>query len=342
MTEVIVPSPDGGKKKKIFLFFVCVLVLFGCGLLYFYIVSVRNLREASIEKQGFIPVPTGPIEEISPWSETSDMVLDDPPLPTQEDLDTLYRRVSQSIIERDYDGFKNLASSELVWNIDHPKVLLGETAEGLIVWESRGLTGEENFNLHAPYSTRNKAPPIEDIDPTKVEEVASSKEPDGYLLDNTQGKTFLVRDAPWKYRVMLYYALKSYNGDTGSGKVVFVYDQDHWAYDGEWWEIVPHGSARTAGDSENTGATSRTIAIDQKTGRCTPVTLTVRSGDRLVWKNITGMIYSVSPSPQYWQSPYLYNDSYGKNMNVIGSFAYVVQGLQKPDRDVYICRVVVE
>jgi hypothetical protein len=274
--------------------------------------------------------------EISPWSQAGETAS--PTEPTIAELDYIYRQVVDSVDKRDYEAFKNYASSERIWHTENPKKVVNEAATGELVFELLEPRGKENFEKYSPYSILYESPGIQNIKPLKVIDKEPSTRPDTILLEPKTGETTKVSMTLWKYSVDLQYITNTDYPDQGLGYVGFVWDSGSWKYNGEYWDLVGHTLPLELGEVSDEAS----AVIGTKNGECSPNPVQIFSGDTVVWEGVKGRIFSIQPTLENWDSGFLQGDKYYKKFNSPGIYSYLIQDITRLPEEAKDCRIEVK
>ena len=325
--EIAVQTNPGGKRDlllKILLFVIIpVLVIFIAASAF-----LLTRKSNPTTDQQSVAVD----QELSPWSQ-ADQVSSKPAIPTLLALDSKYKKVQEAIASRDYEAFKSVASSERIWHIDNPKKLINESVSGEAVYETLDPKGTANFERYSPYSILFKAPFAKDAFPIQVIEKEPSTRPDIILVDKETNSKTRIKAIVWKYTVELLYRTVDGYQDQGFGHVSFAWDNNDWKYNGEYWDLTTHTTPLELGD---VGSASHTFNVDT-TGACSPTSLDVKAGDTVSWQGVTGRIYSVPPSSDYWDSGFLYGDQFFKQFKSVGTYTYLIDQIPNQPEDAKDC-----
>lgn len=276
--------------------------------------SQENRSDASVGDAEYV------IRDVAPWGYAYDDITPEPQPLTPEQYNEIYTQVRKAFVERDYNAFKNLASPQRAWNVDHPVDLVqppeGFNKAGVI----KNIPGPENFFKSVIPGIQFQALPLDMVRPVSV--VKRPAVNSSYLTQETDNQIHTktnVQFTAWKYAVDVKYEPVENSIDKGKGQVTFVYDKDHWAYHGEFWEIVPHTTPIKAGDD-----VSATVELDMSSSPIPNLNVNITEGQAVSWKNISGMVYSSDPSVSPWNSYYLYNDTFTKKFLTKGTYQYKI------------------
>ncbi len=298
------------KGVKLLLFIVIPILLVIIGAILY--LSNKNTSKPEVKVDS----------RINPWAQ-AEKVSTSSEVPSVLELDAKYKQVHEAVRTRNYEAFKKLASSERIWHVENPKKLIGEESTGEAIFELLTPRGLENFVRNAPYGVLIKAPNPKDVVAVDIREKEPSTRPNLVVIDplKSNQKT-LVTTTVWKSSVDLIYNLNNDAGDTGTGYVGFVWDNGEWKYNGEYWETKIHQIPTTLGDKSAKPAVEITVGGE---GGCLPQSTKVNVGEAVAWKSMTGRVYTISPSPVFWHSDYLYNDTFIKKFDTSGTYTYLVQ-----------------
>ncbi len=297
-----------------------------------------------VPQKKLLPVPKDLIVEIDPWSSAAIAPMIDPPLPQAKELHAIYEQLFVAAVTHDYDQFQQLAAPDMVWHMEHQHSIKGDTVDGIMLYELLGMSGEEAFRLHGPYSVLFFSPEIDELVPgaVKADNQATYSSEYFYVHDTKAKKILKVKTVKWPTRVELSYTTKSKRITSGTGGVSFIYHKGKWLFSGMHWS-VQGTTGDKYGDLIDIGTKTHEVSVDDKTGSCMPLEAKIKQGDALVWKNFTGKISNIDKDQDSWASPFLYNkNTYVKRFDTPGAYNYLAQTTGKRDIDIVKCRVVVE
>ena len=293
---------------------------------------------------------------IQPWKEGDQKLDEDPELPDAMTLHYKYLDVREAIDTRQYYLFKQLASLEQIWLTDQTPKSVGLYNAGPLVIQVSKQGGKKNF-LSAPYSYLFGSPPINLIEPNQVHKTLLQKYDDNILIDEDGSFIATLRRTPWSHAIILSYTLKedsSYRGiNTGEvatdkeviidyesiGWVTFVLDRGEWRYSGEIWNVVysdEHLQNRTPSDNENI---VKGIIKDDNTVKYYPTTININSGEKIIWENVKGMVFStdVDKGANHFNSPFLKNQNFAHSFLQKGVYKYIIgTGSNKFEGEIHV------
>lgn len=283
--------------------------------------GVTEPNASTNPNQALIDIANNATETISPWGHSDDVLAQEPQLPTTQTLHAQYQRVREAISDRDYQTFRGLVSTELTWNMDTPKKLIGVSQTGYAAYQLLNKNAQENFEKQAPYTLSYLSPQINDITPVLVaRDLEEYKDIQFYLVDPITKTAQIVLPTTWKYRIMLDYQIKNTASRTGTGKAFFVYDQQKqaWLFLGDLWDITAKN------DTPPQTEATHTIQLAQD-GTCTPSTLAIQQGDTVSWSPFKGMIYTTQTTGEHWNSTQLVNEPFSYTFSTPGKYTYIAQ-----------------
>ncbi len=261
------------------------------------------------------------IETVDPWQQNiKDYDIDSLQKPTVLELDSVYRKAHQAFEVRDYETFKQVASSYRLWNIENPK---GEIYEGDedIYFQVLDQTGVENFTNNAPLMNNFfSAPDLSMTLPSTLSEISKTDEISAKILDLQAKKITNIAGNSWN-SIKLNYEVTENNYRSGSGVVTFLYEDGAWKYDFETWQL-DYVKNQNVGDTVKPGVKVSSFDISNISG--IPKEISIKIGDYVSWENANGVLFTVKPSTTHWNSPFLDSAKYTKQFNKSGSYTYVI------------------
>ena len=314
---------------KILVFLVIPLLIIFVTISIYLIVSNQDVKETSLLE---VVVDN----QISPWEYSEYSVS--PPDPNMTDLVAKYNSVHTAIQNRDYELFKSVASTERIWHVENPKRLINESVTGETVFETLLPRGEENFVRYSPFSILFKAPNAQDISPVRVQKKDPSTRQNFVLIDRDTGETTKVNAPVWSNTFEVVFEVSGELAQGGNGYVSFVWDQGDWKYNGEYWDLPDRENTFVVGNSSLSPV--NTFSVDS-TGLCTPQTLEINAGDSVSWEGVLGMVFSVDPSTDYWQSGFLNYDEFIKEFTLPGEYTYLILQIPNEPQSAKECKIIV-
>ena len=185
----------------------------------------------------------------SPWLEE---VAYYPPNvePSQERLDSLYKQLRTAYYNQDYNGFNQIASSELGWMVEQNMSPLGITKDGIAVQRVGDITGVEYFEnnsrklISKPNYFSNETLIAESMDKIDI----SGGDTKYILLDEKTGEEKLIKYSDYSdVYVVCYlvedldqeiYIAKDDMGENCHNIVSFVYELGKWKVLNYSWNII--------------------------------------------------------------------------------------------------------
>jgi plastocyanin len=328
-SEPIVQTPGGGKKDLLLkaLLFVVIPSLF-----VFIVITVYFLT-----RSGGTAYDSRVDKETSPWELSTKSSSSVVPTPKAAELDAKYKEIFDIVARRDYAAFKLKVSADIVWSFENPKKLVGETSDGIPVFEKVSLSGEKNFVRNSPYTVLFNAPNPEKSAPVIVEKYQPSPDEESFILvDTVTDERTKVVSTVWQNSVRLVY------NDTGSsasrvGYAYFVWDAGTWKFRALDWPMS--GAKESTGHMGFEGNTDYEVSYSESVG-CDPSNLNIQAGEAVSWKDITGKIYTIdSSNAGHWDSGYMIDGSFSRLFKDKGDYDYVIVSPPTVPLEAKVCRI---
>jgi len=266
----------------------------------------------------------GEVKTIAPWDHALDVISPEPVFPTIDQLDRIYLLLRGAVVRRDKKALVNYLSQERLWYFENPRKLGEETSQGQKVFlRDQSLSQDERIP-ELLYMT----PEVDQTKPIAIIKKSNDPgllTPESFLfVDEATGVSQVILDLPWRYVVEVEYETKVGSKKPAGGKAIFVYDKTSWKYQGETWNFLSQETV-TFGKEFKEGVVVHEIRLVDN--RLSPKELKIKKGDSVVWKNITGVIYSYGLLSDNWNSPFLMNDNFVWSFDKEGSYSYRIAGV---------------
>lgn len=242
--------------------------------------------------------------------------------PSNNELINIYKTIINASKNRDYETFKNNIAKELLWTLENETFIEKSSVQDQIISYTQ-RDGKEYYLKQGIAELRLfSAPSLDSIEVINTEIINDSE---GHLSQ----VTYFNKDTNEKYvipspktNVVLVECkgLLANNKET-LGNIAFTFEGGSWKYLSSHWQEIDAAFEETVGDLF---PPDKTITIPDKHETLTIPTVEINEGQVILWYRFSGYIYSIDPTPEIWNSPYLSFAHFSKKFNKKGEFNYMV------------------
>jgi hypothetical protein len=325
--------------------------------LLFVVGYLFGLSNRGIETDNLVSLATEPSDSVPQkfWGDTQDTEIT-PETLTQEQLLNIYSQTIQTIKNRDYDKFKELVSTEILWKLNYRFLGNLPLKAGSIVMKVEKADQTQNFYDFAIAQYINYAPPSADrvvVESLDYNNESLTNYGSAYLFNAEKNIDINLDRSGYKYTAILTCHTKGYKFFSGneSGQIIFVYENGKWKFASQYWEdtsITPESVnyVNQSGDvddkvpneylinyqlesgdiSDNPFEMKLDLPTMLADGNFTLEKITINKDETVKWANAFGVIQStmVTKKDLNWSSPFLNQGNFYKNFDKSGEYKYQI------------------